>query len=66
MNFTEIVQTRQSCRSCILGWLSDEKIRAICGLARPVRLVIALGYAKEDDPLRDKKRKPLSDLVTEM
>lgn len=50
--------------TCILGWLDDAKIRAICGLAHPVRLVITLGYAAEGDKLRTKKRKDLSELVT--
>lgn len=54
----------QGLATCILGWLDDGKIREICGLDQPVRLVITLGYAKEGDPLRAKKRKPLSDLVT--
>ena len=51
--------------TCILGWFDDEKIRALCGIEHPVRLVITLGYAKEGDPLRNKKRKDLSELVTE-
>ena len=50
--------------TCILGWLDDEKIRGICGLSQPVRLVITLGYPKEGDPLRAKKRKEISQLVT--
>lgn len=58
--------TAQGLSTCILGWLSDEKLRTVCGLSRPVRLVITLGYAKEGDPLREKKRKPLSELVKEM
>ena len=49
--------------SCILGWLDDERIRAICGLDSPVRLVITLGYAKADDPLRPKKRKRADELI---
>lgn len=52
--------------TCILGWLDDDKIREICGLTEPVRLVITLGYAKEDDVLRQKKRKEYSELVTEI
>ena len=56
----------QGLSTCILGWLDDEKIRSICGLTRPVRLVITLGYAKEGDKLRPKKRKDLSELVTYM
>lgn len=54
----------QGLSTCILGWLDDEKIRKICGLNYPVRLVITLGYAKEGDPLRIKKRKILSELVS--
>ena len=50
--------------TCILGWLDDQKIRSICGLDAPVRLVITLGYPKEGDPLRNKKRKELDELVT--
>ena len=56
----------QGLSTCILGWLDDEKIRAICHLTHPVRLVITLGYAKEGDKLRPKKRKELSELVTFM
>jgi len=53
----------QGLGSCILGWFDDEKIRAICGLDAPVRLVITLGYAKADDPLRTKKRRELDELT---
>ena len=50
--------------TCILGWLDDEKIRKICDLEFPVRLVIALGYADANDVLREKKRKDLDELVS--
>ena len=53
----------QGLGTCILGWLDDQKIRTICGLEYPVRLVITLGYPK--DTLRPKKQKELSELVTE-
>ena len=53
----------QGIGSCILGWLDDEKIRAICSLDEPVRLVITLGYPKDDDKLRPKKRKDIAELV---
>ena len=55
--------TAQGLSTCILGWLDDEKIRKICSLQYPVRLVITLGYASESDKLRTKKRKELSELV---
>ena len=54
----------QGLGSCILGWLDDGKIRKICGLDQSVRLVITIGYPKEPDPLRPKKRKELDALVT--
>ena len=52
----------QGLGSCILGWLDDGKIRQICGLSKPVRLVITLGYPA--DTLREKKRKDLDTLVS--
>ena len=58
--------TAQGLSTCILGWLDDKKIREACGLDQPVRLVITLGYAREGDPLRPKKRRELSELVTYM
>lgn len=54
----------QGLSTCILGWLDDGKIRQICGLDQPVRLVITLGYAKEGESLRPKKRKDMDTLVT--
>ena len=55
----------QGLGTCILGWFDDSKLRTLCGLDMPVRLVITLGYPK-DDPLRPKKRKDISELVTEI
>ena len=54
----------QGLGSCILGWLDDAAIREICGLSETVRLVITLGYAKEGDKLREKKRKDIDELVS--
>ena len=55
--------TAQGLGSCILGWLNDEEIRTLCNLDGAIRLVITLGYAKEDDKLRIKKRKDMEELV---
>jgi len=55
--------TEAGLSTCILGWLDDEKLRKICDAEGAVRLVITLGYAKTDS-IRDKKRKPLEELVT--
>ena len=57
--------TAQGLSTCILGWFDDKRIREICGLSKTVRLVIALGYAAEDDKLREKKRKSIDELVSE-
>lgn len=56
----------QGLSTCILGWLDDAKIREICDLDGTVRLVITIGYAAEGDKLREKKRKDISELVTNM
>ena len=53
----------QGLGTCILGWFDDRKIRDICDLSYPVRLVITLGYAAEGDKLRSKKRKDMEELV---
>lgn len=53
----------QGLGTCILGWLDDAEIREICSLEGTVRLVITLGYAKEGDKLREKKRKNMDELV---
>jgi nitroreductase len=56
----------QGLGSCILGWFDNDDICKICGLDGTVRLVITIGYAKEDDKLRPKKRKDLEELVTQL
>ena len=57
--------TAQGLDTCILGWFDDERIRKICGIEHPVRLVITLGYAAQGYELRSKKRKDISELVSE-
>lgn len=56
--------TDRGLATCILGWFDDKKIREICGLNAAVRLVITLGYAAEDDKLREKKRKTKDELIS--
>ena len=56
--------TAQGLSTCILGWFDDAKIRKLCDIDSTVRLVVTLGYAKEGDPLRNKKRKDVEELVT--
>ena len=54
----------QGLGTCILGWFDDEKLRSLCGIEYPIRLVITLGYPGENDKLREKKRKDLDELVS--
>ena len=58
--------TAQGLGTCILGWLDDKSIREICNLENTVRLVITLGYPKDGEKLREKKRTPLEELVNFM
>ena len=61
-----LAATEQGLGTCILGWLDSGKIREICHLDGDVKMVITLGYPKEGDKLREKKRKDLSELVCEV
>ena len=55
----------QGLGTCILGWFDDDKLRALCGIEHPVRLVVTVGYPKEET-IRPKKRKNLTELVREI
>lgn len=52
--------------SCIIGWFDNKKLCEIIGEDTVARLVISLGYPKEDKPPREKKRKDESDLITKI
>lgn len=54
----------QGLGTCILGWFNDEKIREICGLEHPVRLVVCVGYPGKKDAPRKKVRKDMDELVS--
>ena len=60
-----LAATAQGLSTCILGWLSEPQIREVMGFdkTRRVRLVLAVGYAK-DDSLRTKKRKDFAEMAT--
>ena len=62
--FITLKATEEGLGTCILGWFDDKKIRSICGLDSPARLVISLGYAEDNYPVRNKKRKNIADYVT--
>ena len=52
--------------SCIVGWFDNKKIGEILSAEVTARLVIAIGYPKEDKPPRDKKRKEKEELFSEI
>lgn len=56
--------TAQGLATCILGWFEKKKLQTLLHLRRPVRLVIAVGYAAPGDLLRAKKRKTMEELTT--
>lgn len=56
--------TAQGLGTCILGWFDDDKIRNVCSLKKPVRLVITLGYPSPNEKLRQKKRKDFDKIVS--
>ena len=57
-------EAAQGLGSCILGWLDDEKLRALADLRYPDRLAVCLGYPGEGDKPRVKKRLDMEKLVT--
>ena len=57
--------TEQGLSTCIIGWHNEQKIRELFHLPKTtrVRLIVAIGYAASDT-LREKKRKPIEDVIT--
>ena len=57
--------TEQRLSTCILGWFDEKKLAEVVGIpnSKRIRLVISIGYA-ENDSLREKKRKPLEEILT--
>ncbi len=52
--------------SCILGSFDADKIKTVAGIQsdKCVKLVVALGYASEGYPVREKKRKSTDEILT--
>ena len=57
--------TEQGLSTCIIGWHNEQKVRELFNLPKTtrVRLILAVGYAASD-ALREKKRKPIEDVIT--
>ena len=50
--------------TCILGWFDEAGLQALLNTQDRVHLVLAVGYAMAGDPLREKKRKAMDELVS--
>jgi len=52
--------------TCMLGWFDEAAIKGVLKIPqdRRIGLVIALGYAQADDPLRPKKRKSRAEICS--
>ncbi len=51
--------------TCIIGWFNENDVREICDIDenKRVKLLIAVGYKSEDDKIREKKRKPIDEVL---
>jgi nitroreductase len=51
--------------TCMLGWFSEKPIKKILNIPddKKIGLIISIGYAQEDYPLREKIRKSFNDVV---
>jgi len=49
--------------TCILGWFDEKALQSYLGTSSRIRLIIALGYASDDDTLRPKKRKAIEEIA---
>ncbi|GAB4343430.1 MAG: nitroreductase family protein [Calditrichia bacterium] len=52
--------------TCMLGWFDEGKIKSLLKIPEKTRigLVVTVGYAPDDYPLRSKKRKAFSEVVS--
>jgi len=60
--FTAEAQT-QGLSTCMLGWFDEKALKKLTGIETRIRLLFAVGYAKTDSPIREKKRKPLEEIT---
>ena len=58
--------TDEGLGTCIIGWFDEKKVKKILGIPKKKRahLIISLGYVPDNNNLRDKKRKPLQNIIS--
>ena len=63
VSYLTLKATELGLGTCILGWFEEKEIQKVINTTDKIRLVVTLGYAKNDE-IRPKKRKELNKLVT--
>lgn len=60
-----LAATDMGLSTCILGWMNEEKLKNALGIAseKRVRLVLATGYAADEEIIREKNRKPIAEIA---
>ena len=61
-----LAATSQGLATCALGWFNERKLKILLGIPKilRIRLVIAVGYAAENDPTHAKSRKSMEEIVS--
>lgn len=60
-SYITLEAANQGLGSCILGWFDEVKLQKLLNISERIRLVITLGYPK-DETIRPKKRKEISEI----
>ena len=57
--------TYEGLGTCMIGWFNEKEVKRLLGIPRNKRamLIITVGYSS-DDRIRDKKRKPISEIFS--
>ena len=63
VSYLTLKATELGLGTCILGWFEEKEIQKVLNTTAKIRLVVTLGYAK-NDVIRPKTRKDLDNLVT--
>lgn len=63
-SYITLAATQQGLGSCILGWFNESKVKSLFNIPKQKRVLldIVIGYSAQ--PLREKKRKSLNEIVS--
>jgi nitroreductase len=63
VSYLTLAATERGLSTCIMGSFDEKKLKELLGIKERIRLVVALGYAMEDDAIRPKKRKSMDEIA---